>query len=227
MLGTIRSVSTSRFETMTAGARVSGYEIVKRAIDLTVGVVGMVVLAPVAAVITILIRRRLGSPVYFVQRRIGRHDREFLLYKFRTMTSDRDVLGELLPDDDRLTSFGRTLRATSLDELPELWNVVRGDMSLVGPRPLPTKYLPRYTTEELRRHEVRPGITGWAQVNGRNELGWDDRLAADVWYVNHRGFMTDLRVLARTVKVVLTRHGISADGVETMGELPSDRLVDR
>jgi sugar transferase EpsL len=208
---------------MIAGARVSGYEIVKRAVDLFVGVVGMVVLAPVVAVIDVLIRRRLGSPVYFFQRRIGRHGREFNIVKFRTMSDERDASGDLLPDADRLTSFGRALRATSLDELPELWNVVKGDMSLVGPRPLPTKYLPRYATEELRRHEVRPGITGWAQVNGRNELDWDDRLAADVWYVDHRGFMTDLIVLARTVKVVFAREGISGEGVETMGELPADR----
>jgi len=226
MLGTIRAMSTTGSETKIAGARVSGYEIVKRSIDLFVGILGMIALAPVAAVTAILIRRRLGSPVLFLQRRIGRHGREFHLVKFRTMTDERDISGELLPDENRLTSFGRTLRATSLDELPELWNVIKGDMSLVGPRPLPTKYLPRYTPTELRRHEVRPGITGWAQVNGRNQLGWDDRLASDVWYVDNRSLMTDLKVLARTVKVVLSRNGISSEGEATMGELPADRVVE-
>jgi sugar transferase EpsL len=180
----------------------------------------LIVLSPLLTVIALLVRLRLGSPVLFRQERLGLGGRPFVLVKFRTMTDDVDpATGSPLPDDERLTALGRWLRATSLDELPELWNVVRGDMALVGPRPLPIRYLDRYSAEERRRHEVRPGLTGWAQVNGRNAVGWDDRLAMDVWYVDHRSLLLDLRILWRTVRLVLRREGISGEGTDTMPEL--------
>jgi sugar transferase EpsL len=191
----------------------------KRALDILLAAAGLVVLSPVQAVVAVLVRVRLGSPVIFRQVRAGHRGQPFVLLKFRTMTAARDADGALLPDADRLPPFGATLRALSLDELPELWNVLRGDMSLVGPRPLPTSYLPRYTPEELRRHDVRPGLTGWAQINGRNAVAWDDRLAMDVWYVDNRSLWLDARILARTVGRVLSRSGISAEGEATMGEL--------
>ncbi|MFN4359200.1 MAG: sugar transferase [Hylemonella sp.] len=163
-----------------------------------------------------LVRCKLGSPVLFRQVRPGLHGRPFVMVKFRTMTDERGADGELLPDAQRLTSFGRFLRATSLDELPELWNVLRGEMSLVGPRPLLMEYLPLYSPEQARRHEVRPGITGWAQVNGRNALSWDDRFKLDIWYVDHRSLWLDLRILWLTVRKVIVREGISAQGEATM-----------
>jgi lipopolysaccharide/colanic/teichoic acid biosynthesis glycosyltransferase len=195
----------------------------KRAIDLALTILAAPVVVPVAAVVALVVRRKLGSPVLFRQRRIGLGNEPFTLVKFRSMTDERDDAGVLLPDAERLPPFGQWLRSTSLDELPELWNVVRGDMSLVGPRPLPVHYLPRYTPTELRRHEVRPGVTGWAQINGRNTSSWDDRLAMDVWYVDHRSVWRDLQILARTVFTVLRRSGISAEGEATMAELPADR----
>lgn len=163
-----------------------------------------------------LVRCKLGSPVLFRQVRPGLHGRPFMMIKFRTMTDERGADGELLPDARRLTSFGRFLRATSLDELPELWNVLRGEMSLVGPRPLLMEYLPLYSPEQARRHEVRPGITGWAQVNGRNALSWEERFKLDVWYVDHRSLWLDLRILWLTVRKVIVREGISAQGEATM-----------
>ena len=182
--------------------------------------VAFVVLSPVMAVIAVLVRVRLGAPVLFRQERAGVGGRPFTILKFRTMTDARDpATGALLPDEQRLTPFGRMLRSTSLDELPELWNVVRGDMALVGPRPLPVRYLERYTDEERRRHDVRPGLTGWAQVHGRNAVGWDERLALDVWYVEHRSVWLDLRILLRTASLVLRRHGINEEGSATMQEL--------
>jgi sugar transferase EpsL len=199
--------------------------VTKRALDVVLAGAGLVLLSPVLAVVAILVRFRLGSPVTFRQERAGLGGRPFILCKFRTMTDARDATGALLPDAERLPPFGTALRALSLDELPELWNVLRGDMSLVGPRPLPTAYLPRYTAEERRRHEVRPGLTGWAQINGRNALAWDDRLAMDVWYVDHRSLWLDLRILARTVQKVVSRSGIAAEGEATMGELRPDRPV--
>lgn len=171
---------------------------------------------PVAGVIGLLVRLRMGRPVLLRQRRPGRGGIPFELLKFRTMTNARDAHGALLPDAERLTPFGTWLRSTSLDELPELVNVLRGDMSLVGPRPLLMEYLPRYSERHRRRHDVRPGLTGWAQVNGRNALPWPERLDLDVWYVEHRSLLLDLRILAATVRQVLGRHGISAPGEATM-----------
>lgn len=162
------------------------------------------------------IRRKLGRPVFFRQTRPGRHGKPFKMVKFRTMTDERGPDGQLLPDADRLTPFGRFLRATSLDELPELWNVFKGDMSLVGPRPLLMEYLPLYSPEQARRHEVRPGITGWAQVNGRNALSWDDKFKLDVWYVDNQSRWLDIKILWLTVRKVLVREGISAEGEATM-----------
>jgi sugar transferase EpsL len=187
----------------------------KRLFDLVAAFAGGVILSPFAAVIAVAVRWKLGSPVLFRQQRPGLHGRPFELLKFRTMTYERGPDGELLPDQDRLTGFGQALRSTSLDELPELWNVVRGDMSLVGPRPLLMEYLPRYTPRQARRHEVRPGITGWAQVNGRNAPDWEERLEMDVWYVENRTFLLDLRILVRTVVAVLRRDGISREGHAT------------
>jgi sugar transferase EpsL len=191
----------------------------KRAIDLLVSALGLTLGSPVLAAIAAASRLWLGRPVLHRAERAGRDERPFTLYKFRSMTDERGPDGRLLPDGDRLTTYGRTLRSLSLDELPQLWNVLRGDMSLVGPRPLPTEYLPRYTPEERRRHAVQPGITGWAQVNGRNDLPWDERLALDVWYVDHQSLGLDVRILARTVLRVLRREGISGDGSATMAPL--------
>jgi len=197
----------------------------KRVFDFGVSFVVLIVLSPVLLGIAVLVRLRLGAPVLFSQRRPGRGGRIFTLLKFRTMTDARDAGGKLCPDAVRLTPFGRWLRETSLDELPELWNVLRGEMSLVGPRPLLVEYLGRYTPKEARRHEVRPGLTGWAQVNGRNATTWEQRLSLDVWYVDHRSFWLDLRILALTVVSVLRRDGISAPGMATMTEFrpPADQ----
>lgn len=189
---------------------------VKRTFDLVVATLLLAVALLPMAVIALLVAQRLGSPVLFRQTRPGRHGRPFDLIKFRTMTDARDAEGRLLPDADRLPSFGRFLRATSLDELPGLLNVVRGEMSLVGPRPLLMQYLPLYTPEQARRHDVRPGITGWAQVNGRNALTWEQKFAYDLWYVESRSFLLDLRILFLTVKKVVRRDGVSAAGEVTM-----------
>jgi undecaprenyl phosphate N,N'-diacetylbacillosamine 1-phosphate transferase len=194
------------------------YGPVKRTLDIVLSGAGLVILSPVCVVVALLVRSRLGSPVLFTQNRPGRNARIFRLYKFRTMTSETDLAGKLLPDAVRLTSFGKWLRATSLDELPELWNVLRGDMSIVGPRPLHVHYLPRYSSEQARRHDVRPGVTGLAQVSGRNALSWDDRFALDVEYVDSLNLRTDLQIIARTIRTVLRRDGISADGHVTMSE---------
>lgn len=191
----------------------------RRALDAGMAVVAGVVLAPVLAALAGVVRWKLGSPVLFRQERAGLGGRPFTIFKLRTMTDERDADGALLPDGQRLTALGRRLRETSLDELPELWNVVRGDMALVGPRPLPVAYLDRYTATEARRHEVRPGITGWAQVNGRNTTSWEERLALDVWYVDNRSLRLDLRIILATVAVVLRRSGISAADHATMPEL--------
>jgi len=196
---------------------------VRRAFDVLVAAAAAAVLAPVIGVLAAAVRSRLGRPVLFRQERAGLGGRPFTMCKLRTMSEAREPDGELLPDDQRLTAFGLGLRATSLDELPELWNVVRGDMSLVGPRPLPIAYLDRYTPTEARRHEVRPGITGWAQVNGRNTTSWEERLAMDVWYVDHRSLSLDLKIVLRTVGVVLRRTGVAAAGHATMAELRPPR----
>jgi lipopolysaccharide/colanic/teichoic acid biosynthesis glycosyltransferase len=169
------------------------------------------------------VRRKLGSPVLFTQVRPGMHGKPFRMVKFRTMTDACDASGALLPDAQRLTTFGRFLRASSLDELPELWNVLRGEMSLVGPRPLLMEYLPLYSPQQARRHEVRPGISGWAQVNGRNAISWADKFALDVWYVDHRSLWLDVRILWLTVRRVLARNGISAAGEATMPRFEGDK----
>ena len=191
----------------------------RRCIDVVVAAMTVLVCAPVLAVIAAMLRHRQGPPALFRQSRLGRDGRPFDLWKFRTMTDELSPDGSLLPDVERLTSLGRWLRSTSLDELPELWNVLRGNMSLVGPRPLPVAYRDRFTSTEARRMEVHPGLTGWAQINGRNTVDWDERLALDVWYVDHRSLWLDLRILMRTVGVVLSRQGVTAEGSATMPEL--------
>ena len=188
----------------------------KRLLDVVGSVTGLLLLSPVMLCTAILVRKRLGSPVLFSQVRPGLGGKPFRMLKFRTMTDARDLDGQLLPDRDRLTSFGRFLRGTSLDELPELLNVLKGDMSLVGPRPLLMEYLPLYSAEQARRHDAKPGITGWAQINGRNAISWEQKFALDVWYVDHQSVWLDLRILALTVWKVVRREGISAANDATM-----------
>jgi lipopolysaccharide/colanic/teichoic acid biosynthesis glycosyltransferase len=188
----------------------------KRLFDVLISGLALIVLSPILLGLALLVRWRLGSPVLFRQIRPGMHARPFEMLKFRTMTDARGADGTLLPDAKRLTLFGRFLRSTSLDELPELWNVLKGDMSLVGPRPLLMEYLPLYSPEQARRHEARPGITGWAQVNGRNSLSWNDKFALDVWYVDNRSFWLDVKILLLTLRKVVTRQGITGDGVATV-----------
>jgi len=195
----------------------------KRLIDIFVSAFLLIGLAPLLAVLAVLVRWRLGSPIVFGQTRPGKDARPFRMLKFRTMTDERGADGTLLPDKDRLTAFGRFLRSTSLDELPGLWNVLKGEMSLVGPRPLLMDYLPLYTAQQARRHEVRPGITGWAQVNGRNALSWEQKFAYDVWYVDNRTLWLDLKILALTGAKVLKRSGISAEGEATMPRFAGTR----
>lgn len=190
----------------------------KRLFDVVAAGLGLLVLSPVIAVVALLVRRRLGSPVLFRQVRPGLHGKPFEMVKFRTMRDALDAQGNLLPDDQRMTPFGAFLRSSSLDELPELWNVLKGDMSLVGPRPLLMEYVPLYDATQVRRHEVRPGVTGWAQINGRNALSWEEKFKLDVWYVDHRSFWLDLKILFLTVKKVLVRDGISGEGEVTMSK---------
>lgn len=190
----------------------------KRATDLIIAGSALILLSPLLVAIGFAVRIVLGRPILFRQERIGRHATRFAAIKFRTMTFDKDAKGRLLPDEDRLMPFGRFLRSTSLDELPELWNVLCGDMSLVGPRPLPTHYFERFTEEENRRHSVLPGMTGWAQIHGRNAISWEDRLQLDVWYALHHTYWIDLKILFRTIGVVWSRSGISSSGVATMPE---------
>lgn len=184
--------------------------------DFTAAFLALLVLSPLLLILMILVRLKLGSPIFFTQVRPGLHGKPFKMIKFRTMTDARDADGNLLPDNIRLTAFGRFLRSTSLDELPELWNVLKGDMSLVGPRPLLMEYLTRYTLEQIRRHEARPGITGWAQINGRNAISWEAKFKLDVWYVDNQSFWLDLKILVLTIKKVFVREGISAEGEATM-----------
>ena len=191
---------------------------IKRLLDIVLAFIALALLLPVIALLALLLRVRLGSPVLFRQTRPGRHGLPFEMVKFRTMLDAVDARGNPLPDDQRLTRLGSFLRSTSLDELPELWNVLKGDMSLVGPRPLLMEYLPLYSPEQARRHEVRPGVTGWAQVNGRNALSWDEKFKLDVWYVDNQSLWLDIRILFLTVKKVLVREGISADGEATMSK---------
>ena len=187
----------------------------KRVLDILGGIFGLLVFYPVIVTVALLIRLQMGSPVFFRQTRPGRDGKPFQIFKFRTMRDVVDARGNLLADAERLTRLGRFLRSSSLDELPELWNVLKGDMSLVGPRPLLMEYLPLYSPEQARRHEVRPGITGWAQVNGRNAISWDQKFTLDVWYVDNRSLWLDLKIIWLTIRKVLKREGISAAGEAT------------
>ena len=191
---------------------------VKRLLDLVLSAVALLLLSPVILVVAILVRCNLGAPVIFCQERPGKDEEIFKLYKFRSMTDACDAYGELLPDELRLTRFGRFLRSTSLDELPELWNIFKGDMSIVGPRPLLVKYLPLYNEEQRHRHDVTPGLTGWAQVHGRNLCSWEEKFDYDIWYVDHVSFILDLQIIFLTVKAVLKREGISSEDSPTMEE---------
>lgn len=189
---------------------------IKRIFDIFFSTTALILFFPLIAILAWRIRRKLGSPVLFHQIRPGLDGKPFKMIKFRTMSDAVDVKGNPLPDCERLTPFGSSLRSSSLDELPELWNVFKGDMSLVGPRPLLIEYLPLYSPEEYRRHEVRPGVTGWAQINGRNALSWEEKFKLDVWYVDNRSLWLDLKIIFLTVKKVVMRDGISADGEATM-----------
>lgn len=188
----------------------------KRLFDFTFSLIGLLLLSLPMAMLALMIRLKLGRPVFFSQIRPGVNGKPFKILKFCSMTSERDLDGNLLPDELRLSAFGRWLRATSLDELPELWNVLKGDMSLVGPRPLLMQYLPLYSRSQARRHEVRPGVTGWAQINGRNAISWEDKFKLDVWYVDNHSLWLDIKILWLTVKKVLLKEGISASGEATM-----------
>ena len=188
----------------------------KRAFDIAASTSALVVLSPVLAITAYKVKKELGSPVLFRQTRPGLHGKPFEMIKFRTMKDATDKEGNALPDSERLTDFGKKLRASSLDELPELWNVLKGDMSLVGPRPLLMEYLPLYNAEQAKRHIVRPGVTGYAQVNGRNSLSWEDKFKLDTWYVEHQSLWLDMKILLKTVKKVIIKDGISAEGEATM-----------
>lgn len=194
------------------------YRFIKRAFDLTASALGLIILSPLLLILAVLVRVNLGSPVLFRQERPGLNEKIFRLYKFRSMKDAEDSSGRPLPDEKRLTRFGRILRASSLDELPELFNVLKGEMSLVGPRPLLVRYLDLYSPEQHRRHEVLPGITGWAQVNGRNAISWQEKFRLDVWYVDHWTPLLDLKILLMTVKKVFIHEGISADNQATAEE---------
>lgn len=191
---------------------------IKRPQDFLCALAAIIVLSPVMLITAILVRTKLGSPVIFKQERPGLNGKVFMLYKFRTMTDKKDAEGNLLPDEVRLTGFGKKLRSTSLDELPELFNILKGDMAVVGPRPLLVRYLPRYNAHQARRHEVRPGFTGYAQVNGRNSITWEDKFDKDVYYVDHVSFLGDWKIIFQTVGTVLKREGINSDTSATMEE---------
>ena len=195
----------------------------KRTVDVVGAIIGLLVFSPVLLITALLVRRQLGAPIFFRQVRPGLDGAPFKLVKFRTMRDASDATGEPLPDVERVTNLGRFLRSSSLDELPELWNVLRGDMSLVGPRPLLMEYLPLYSPEQARRHEVRPGVTGWAQVNGRNAISWDEKFALDVWYVDNRNLWLDLKIILLTIRKVVKREGISSPGEATMSKFTGNR----
>lgn len=190
----------------------------KRLIDFVLSLTALAVLSPVLLVLTVVGAVKMGGNPFFTQERPGKDEKIFKLVKFRTMTNKKDAQGNLMPDDQRLTGYGKFLRSTSLDELPELWNILVGDMSIIGPRPLLVRYLPRYNARQKRRHEVRPGLTGYAQAHGRNALSWEDRFELDVWYVDHISFKTDVQIIIDTVKVVLHREGINSETSATMEE---------
>ena len=196
----------------------------KRLMDIVLSGMALIVLSPVLLVTAILVRTKLGSPVLFSQQRPGKDEKIFKLYKFRSMTDARDENGNLLPDEVRLTKFGKLLRSTSLDELPELWNIFKGDMSIVGPRPLLVKYLPRYNERQKHRHDVTPGLTGWAQVNGRNTLSWEDKFELDVWYTENISFELDMKIIFMTVMKVLKRDGINSETAATMEEFRGEKV---
>ena len=189
---------------------------IKRPMDFILSLIGIIALSPVLLIVALLVRIKLGSPVIFKQKRPGLNEKIFTMYKFRTMTDEKDEKGELLPDSIRLTKFGKFLRSTSLDELPELFNILKGDMSIVGPRPLLIQYLPLYNEHQARRHEVRPGFTGYAQVHGRNSITWEDKFDKDVYYVDHISFIGDWKITFQTIKTVLKREGISSSSSVTM-----------
>ncbi|WP_041139741.1 sugar transferase [Beduini massiliensis] len=190
----------------------------KRFLDFTLSLIAIILLSPVLIIVAILVKIKLGSPVIFCQERPGKDEKLFKMYKFRSMTSERDEVGNLLPDEVRLTSFGKKLRSTSLDELPELFNILKGDMSIVGPRPLLVKYLLLYNEKQKHRHDVRPGFTGYAQVNGRNSISWEEKFNLDVEYVSNISFIMDVKIILKTIKVVLFKEGISSDTSVTMEE---------
>lgn len=198
---------------------------IKRPQDFCCALAAIIVLSPVMAVTAVLVRIKLGSPIIFKQKRPGLNGKIFTLYKFRTMTDKKDKNGELLPDEERLTRFGKILRSTSLDELPELVNMLKGDMSVVGPRPLLVKYLPLYNERQARRHEVRPGFTGYAQVHGRNAITWEDKFEKDVYYVDHISFLGDWKIIFQTVGTVLKREGISSETAQTMEEFKGSKTI--
>lgn len=191
-------------------------KIIKRLIDIIISVIGLIVLSPVILILMILIYFKLGSPVFFVQERIGKDNKVFKMIKFRTMKDSRDSNGELLSDEERLTSFGKKLRSLSLDELPELINIIKGDMSIVGPRPLLIEYLPLYSIRQRKRHNVLPGLTGWAQVNGRNAISWTEKFELDVWYVENWSLLLDIKIFFLTLYKVIKKEGISQEGNATM-----------
>lgn len=199
---------------------------IKRFVDIVVALTALVFIAPFLLLIALLIVRRLGKPILFKQVRPGLNGKPFEMVKFRTMKYAVDSDGNPLPDSERLTPFGQFLRSSSLDELPELWNVLKGDMSLVGPRPLLMEYLPLYSSEQYRRHEARPGVTGWAQVNGRNTVSWEEKFEMDVWYVDNQSLWLDIKILFLTVKKVLVRDGISAEGEATMTRFTGNKNED-
>ncbi len=188
----------------------------KRILDIILSILGLVILSPVLLVIYILVRIKIGTPVFFSQKRPGKNEKIFYMYKFRSMTNEKDETGRLLPDDKRLTKFGTFLRKTSIDELPELFNVLKGDMSLVGPRPLLVEYLPLYNEEQKERHNMKPGITGWAQVNGRNAISWQEKFKLDVWYVRNWSLKLDFKIIGMTFKKVFNSEGISQSGHATV-----------
>ncbi len=201
-------------------------ESIKRLFDIVIACLGLLIGMPIFFVLTLQVYRKLGSPVFFVQIRPGKDGKPFKLVKFRTMKDIVDENGVLLPDKDRLTSFGKFLRSTSLDELPELWNVLKGEMSLVGPRPLLMEYLPLYSQDQARRHLVKPGITGWAQINGRNAIDWEEKFLLDIWYVENQSFWLDIKIIFFTLHTILTRNGVSAEGEATMPKFTGNKKIE-